>query len=90
MGIDLPPQINHVVDMGSATHLPEILDSGTVYIFDESISIDQDYHVQVSILSERHSIPRDDAFFETICVRQNSNRSRRQVRGLVPDDRRKR
>ncbi len=51
-----PPQITQVVYMGLATHLPDTLVSGTAYIFDESISIDQVYQIADVIIATRKNI----------------------------------
>ena len=55
-GANWPPQITQVVDMGLASQLPETLVSGTAYIFQESISIDQMYYIEDVIIATRKNI----------------------------------
>ncbi len=56
IGAYRPPQITEVVYMGLATHLPETVQSGTAYIFEESVSIDQVYELQDVIIATRKNI----------------------------------
>lgn len=55
-GVNLPPQITSVQHFPFASHLPPNLVSGTAYIFDESISIDQNYNVTDVIIATRKNI----------------------------------
>lgn len=55
-GLNLPPQITRVEYFPSASQLPNSLTPGTVYVFDESISISQDYYVSDVIIVTRKNI----------------------------------
>ncbi len=51
-----PHQITQVVYMGVASEPPPILESGTAYIFDESIEVLQIYEIENVILASRKNI----------------------------------
>lgn len=53
-----PPQITQVVDMGQATNMldPALIVSGTAYVFQESVSIDQFYEIEDVFIATRKNI----------------------------------